>query len=210
MDALSVMKRALPPLLSVAIGLGSFAGRALYGRGTVAEIEAGKAQIQALQDDLAAARAAKDAEVSTVTSEATGADHKRERKELSEFKKFVDECATYDSYESYCAARDKAKDVWGLPEDGSFLSSYMAYIGETVSVDGSVTYNIIDAEGLNQSLDGVEDYLVEIDGDTYRHFSFVSFRTYSKSAKRSDTYDCVASWGMTSSGELVDVVFERI
>lgn len=207
MKAKGVARRVIPFVASAAIVAAGFA----YGAHETSRREAALAlqreQIASMQAQLEDVRAKTEAEQRAATEKASGISHEREKSDRDLAEDFLEDCASWDSYESYCECRKRAMDDYGLPADSQFLTSYMTEIVATKLTDGT-DYNFIDAEKLNTREYGIEDYLVSTDGDVYRHFAFVTFRT-ERDGRSADSH-AIMSYAVDGNGRIFDVEVENI
>lgn len=207
MDARYIMRRAMPFVASAAIAAAGLAWNAHETSRRAATLSAQRDQIATMQQQLDDIRAEVSAEQRAATEKASGVSHEREMRDRDLAEDFLTDCASWDSYASYCECRERAMHDYGLPADGQFLTSYMAEIVATKLTDGT-EYNYIDAERLNTREYGIEDYLVSADGDTYRHFAFVTFRT--ERDGRSAESQAIMSYATDGNGRIFDVEVENI
>lgn len=202
-----IRAQVLPFVAAVAIIAAGFAWSSHTVSARAAALSAQKERIESLQAELADAKAKNQNALSAVVESASGVSHAREKADRDLAEQFLEDCATWDSYESYIRCRDRALIEYRIDKDSQFLTSYMAPIEMTTLLDGT-EYNYIDAEGLNSRLYGFEDCLVSVDGDTYRHFAFVTFRT--TSAGRSADTEAIMSYAVDGDGQIFDVEVENV
>lgn len=207
MKAKDMARRAVPFVVSVAIVAGGFAWNAHETFRREAELSVQRDQIAVLQQQLEEIRNGVKDEQNAATEKASGVSHAREVSDRNLAEDFLEDCASWKDFASYCECRERAVKDYGLPEDGQFLTSYMAPIAETTFLDGT-TYNYIDAEGLNSRMYGIDDYLVSAKDDVYRHFAFVTFRTEDNG--RSAEHQAIMSYAVDGNGKIFDVEVENI
>lgn len=154
-----------------------------------------------------AASAVKDSEKAQAVevSEATGFDAARKEADTKAITNFLNVACTWDSQESYAAARDKLQSEYGVLGNSEFLTDFMPLIEhDSVNGHGQVIkgQNVIDSMNLNLSLGDVEVYLGSIEGDYYEYFC--DFDMVSTSGSNSSSSDGLLICTVDSDGRIID------
>lgn len=138
-----------------------------------AELEAQKAEIasltEQLQDASGAAQRAADASVADLL----GGQLDRVEKDSAEIEELADAVFTWSSHEEYEAAREKVERVYGLGEGSDLMEAFLPPAPVTTDSLGN-EYYYIDASGLNSSVGEVRTRLLGVDGVDYRYMALVT------------------------------------
>ena len=103
---------------------------------------------------------------------ASGLDSARQAKDDGVAKKLLEQVFTWDSKESYDAARAKVKEQYNLGDDSTFLKTFMPEVKNINTGDHDV--NEIDARGLNMTYSNMQSNVTNINGDRYTYFTLVT------------------------------------
>lgn len=105
--------------------------------------------------------------------EVAGMDEARKASDDEAASAFFDLCLTWDSYETYTAARETAVSEYSIPEDSRFLTLFFPDVVVAGPTADGTTYNRIDMYDLNMSYEGMASYVSAVDGDIYSYIAFV-------------------------------------
>lgn len=114
--------------------------------------------------------------------DSTGFDKAKFDDDVATIENFLRTASTWDSCDSYNAARDKVKETHGVKDDSQFMTSYMPYIEPNmVNGKGEVMegQNFIDNRGLNLHFDNLSAYYAGKDDKTGNYMYYVEFSTSS-------------------------------
>ena len=103
---------------------------------------------------------------------ASGLDSARQAKDDGVAKKLLEQVFTWDSKESYDAARAKVKEQYNLSDDNTFLQTFMPEVKNINTGDREI--NEIDARGLNMTYSKMQSNVTNINGDLYTYFTLVT------------------------------------
>lgn len=103
---------------------------------------------------------------------ASGLDSARQAKDDGAAKKLLEQVFTWDSKESYDAARAKVKAQYNLGDDNTFLQTFMPEV-KNINTGGR-EINEIDARGLNMTYSKMQSNVTNINGDRYTYFTLVT------------------------------------
>ena len=124
----NVMQRVLPFVASAAIVAGGFVWNAHETARRETALGLQTEQIQSLQGELSSLQSENASKQRTQTEQASGVSYAREKADRDLAEDFLQDCASWDSYERYCACRESAMKEYGIAEDSQLLKSYMAPI----------------------------------------------------------------------------------
>lgn len=111
---------------------------------------------------------------------------------------------TWQDQESYNEARASVQRRYGLPEEGSFMTTFLPPAPVNVDSEGT-EYPYIDAMGLNSRVDGIDLWVQEVEGTRYDYVVLVSVSATSADAQSFATDTSVMLLSTDGSGGLQNV-----
>ena len=136
---------------------------------TLKALSVKRSEIAQLENQLALAKNRTDTKTTEFAIKNTGVDENRQHRDEGIISDFLTKVGTWNSYESYMAARDSIMSEYGLTEDSDFMKSFMPKINNRTD-DAGNNYNKIDTFGLNVKFTDNVTYLLSI-ADDYAYLS---------------------------------------
>lgn len=196
-----MIKKIAPFLVAIAIA----AGGVIYSKMSSSNYDALLAEQRETMGDLQATIDSSDKEATVsaqnVVSVLTGVDYDRMADDKAVAEELVSMVTTWSNWDEYDSARNKLMETYGLTEEDSFVTTFMPKVGK--GSPKNPDYNMIDASGWNMKFDGMDQYLVKIDGDKYTYLSNVTMRsTYND---RSATSSAMVMYTIDGEGKVSDL-----
>lgn len=155
--------------LAIAVSMGSVN----TARATLAEQDA---TIAGLENRIAVVAHNQQVGEQTTVEQTSGLSAERKAQDDEVIGKFLTDICTWDSFETYQAARERAATDYKIPADSKFFEVFMPEVKEYADADNpdAEKFNIIDGAGYNMKYKDITSYVTGIAGDTYNYFVLVT------------------------------------
>lgn len=149
------------------------------------EIDKNNVKITELEENINKGEVTNNKQKDEVIYNATGFDKVRFENDNKFIEKILREVLTWDSYDSYVTAREKAKTSFNLSDDSDFLSSFMPMPRISKNINGK-TENSIDRNKLNMKYKSLSSTVIKIYEDKYVYFTLVSVESFNSKGVSAD------------------------
>lgn len=200
-----MLKKILPFVVAIVIALGGVAYRVMSTSGYAAQLEEQVTTMNSLKASIDEAQAREVTQSHNIVSVVTGVDYNRLSKDKTIGETVAKLVTNWNSWDQYNDGRETLKSTYGLSDDDAFMQTFMPVVGKGSRTDPD--YNLIDANGWNMTFDGMDQYLVKIDGTKYSYLSNIKMRsTYGTGeSRRSATSKAVMMYTIDADGTVSDL-----
>lgn len=167
-------------------------------------INAQEQRIEALNADIAKAKAAIKAKEDEALKEAVGLDASRRNADMDTINDLMASVGTWNDGAEYDKGRNTVLEQYEIPEDSQFMTEFFPEQPSKTSRSGD-TYYEVDMKGLNSKVDNIETSLINIDGDKYTYLSLVEISSSSKDNKARVSNISIVRFTTDSAGKILDI-----
>lgn len=195
-------RKWLPLIICGVLMVGGIGTASVIQSGRDSQLAEQNTTIHGLENRIDTLEAAQSEDVDKAVQLASGLDSARVAQDDEAARALLEQAFNWDSKETYDAARNSIKEMYGLSDDSSFLSVFMPEMGNINVGDREI--NEIDARGLNISFSGMQSNVTAINGDLYTYFTIVTVTSSDSTGATADGESAFV-YTVNGNGELSDL-----